>query len=48
MIFKIYFDQINQEMYELEAEKEKEAIKKAQRNWTMIHRDSYPSYIEKS
>jgi hypothetical protein len=48
MIFKIYFDQVNQELYEIEAKTEEDAVKKAKRNWMATHRDPDPSYIEKA
>ncbi len=44
--FKIWFDQVNQEMYEIEAKTEEEAIKKAKRKWMSSHGNPDPDYIE--
>ena len=45
MKFIIYFDQVNQQKYDIEAKSEEEAIKKARRSWMATFRDPDPSYI---
>lgn len=46
MKFKIYFDQVNQQMYEIEAKDEEQAIEKASKQWRMTFNNAEPSYIE--
>jgi hypothetical protein len=36
MKFKIYFEQINQQMYEIEAKDEEQAIEKAEKQWRIL------------
>ena len=47
MWFKIYFEQINQQMYNIEADDEEQAILKAEKEWRMTFNNQQPSYIEK-
>ena len=44
--WKIWFDQVNQTVYEVEARTKDSAIFKAQREWTNDFNDPYPSYVE--
>ena len=44
--WKIWFDQVNQTVYEVEARTKDSAIFKAQREWTNDFNGSYPSYVE--
>lgn len=47
MKFKIYFDQINQQMFEIEAEDEEQAIERAEKQWRMTFNNTQASYVEK-
>ena len=44
--FKVWFDQINQELFIIKAENEKNAIKSAIKEWKKTYGDPYPSYFE--
>jgi len=47
MKFKIYFDQINQQMYEIDSEDEEQAIERAEKQWSMTFNNAQASYIER-
>ncbi len=47
MKFKVWFDQVNQQVFEVEAKDEEEATRKAQKSWMLSFQYPEPSYIEK-
>ena len=43
--FSIWFDQVNQTRYEIEANTRKQAISKAMRTWNAENKNPYPSEV---
>lgn len=46
MKFKVYFEQINQQMYDIEAEDKEKAIEKAEKQWRMTFNNLQASCVE--
>lgn len=44
--FRIYFEQVNQEIFDIKSDSEHEAVKKAIKMWNGIHANPEPIDIE--